>query len=149
VRGPIEAGGEARTHTLAARRYRCRHCGATVTVLARGCVPARHYGAGAIALAMVLYGLSGQGLHATRARVSPWRTSEPGWPSLGRWLDGAARGTLLGPVRAWPEGWSRRQQAERVGAAVLAAGPSQGALEHRVLAGALAVGGRSRSARGC
>jgi hypothetical protein len=109
-------------------------------------VPARHYGAGAIALAMVLYGLSGQGLRAARARVSPWRTSEAGWPALGRWLDGAARGALFGAVRAWPEGWSRRRQAERVGSAVLAAGPSQGAIEHRVLVGALAFVGRSRSA---
>ena len=123
-------------HTLWVRRYRCRHCSATVTVIPRGCVPARHYGAGAIALACVLYGMSGGNLTATRARVSPWRSSEAGWPSMFRWLGAVEVGTLFAPIRRCPDDWNARRRAERIAQAVLAVAPTQGTLEERVFDGA-------------
>ena len=124
LRGALEAGGLAAVHTLRVRRYRCRACRATVTVVPRGCVPARHYGAGAIALACVLYGMSGESLRATRARVSPWRSAEPGWPAMARWLRAIESGAIFARVRPCPSTWGARRRAERVAQSVLAIAPT-------------------------
>lgn len=120
LRGPLTADQQPAVHTIQARRYRCRRCRATITVLPRGAVRARHFSASAIALACVMYGLSGASLRATRARIAPWRSAEAGWPALGRWLDAIARRALFAAVRPWPRGWPRRRQAERVATSVLA-----------------------------
>lgn len=122
-------------HTLRVRRYRCRHCSATVTVVPRGCVPARHYGAGAIALACVLYGMRGESLRAVRAQVSPWRSSEPGWPVMRRWLAAIEGGAIFARVRPCPAEWTGRLRAERVAQSVLAVAPAQGTADERVFAG--------------
>jgi len=136
VRGPLTAEGGAGVHLLRVRRYRCRRCNATVTVLPRGAVRARHFSATAIALACVMYGLSGSSLRATRTRISPWHSAEPGWPAMSRWLDAIALGAIFAPVRPWPRRWPRRQQAERVAASVLGVGPAEGSLGVRAFAGA-------------
>jgi len=124
-------------HTLQVRRYRCRHCTATTTVVPRGCVPARHYGAAAIALACVLYGLDGVSLSATRAQVSPWTSTEPGWPSMSRWLYAIERGGIFARIRPWPVAWSTRHRAQRVAQGVLAVAAAQGTIEQRTFDGAL------------
>jgi hypothetical protein len=72
VRGPLTADARAAVHTLRVRRYLCRPCAATVTVLPRGATRARHFSATAIALACAMYALSGASLRATRERVSPY-----------------------------------------------------------------------------
>lgn len=136
VRGAIEPRGPAVVHALWIRRYRCRPCSATVTVVPRGCVPARHYGAAAIALACVLYGLGGETLSSTRARVSPWRSAEPGWPSMTRWLDAIEGGAIFSRVRPCPGDWRARRRAERVAQSVLAVAQAEGPLEQRVFDGA-------------
>jgi len=122
--------------TLQIRRYRCQHCKAITTVLPRGAVRARHFSATAIGLACVMYGLAGASLRDTRARVSPWQSSEPGWPAMRRWLDAIAAGKMFGSVRPWPDRWPRRGQAARVGQAVLGAATAEGPLEVRAFAGA-------------
>lgn len=106
-----------------------------MTVVPRGCTPRRHYGAGAIALACVLYGMGGESLRATRARVSPWRSTEPGWPSVGRWLEAIAHGDIFASVRPWPSDWGGRRRAERVGQSVLGVADAD-ALEARIFDGA-------------
>ena len=136
VRGSIEPGGAAAVHTLRVRRYRCGHCSATVTVVPRGCVPARHYGAGAIALACVLYGMRGESLSATRARVSPWRTTEPGWPAMRSWLRAIEGGAIFAGVRPCPGAWRARRRAERVAQSVLAVAPAEGGIDARIFTGA-------------
>jgi hypothetical protein len=136
VRGPIEPGARPSLLTLRARRYRCRHCTATVTVVPRGCVPARHYGAAAIALACMLYGMRGESLRATRVRVSPWRSTEPGWPVMRRWLRAIEGGAIFTRVRRCPGDWTARRRAERVAQIVLGAADAHGAIELRVFAGA-------------
>jgi hypothetical protein len=136
VRGSIEPGGVPAVHTVWVRRYRCRHCSATVTVIPRGCVPARHYGAGAIALAFVLYGLEGKSLTEAREQVSPWRSSEAGWPSMFRWLDAVEGGRLFPSVRPCPSEWNAQGRAERVAQAVLAVGLSSRSPEARIFEGA-------------
>ena len=56
--GPVEVGGAAELIAILLRRYLCR-CGAVVVVGPRGLVRRRLYSAGAIALALALYGVSG------------------------------------------------------------------------------------------
>jgi hypothetical protein len=136
VRGPVEPGAQASLLTLRVRRYRCRHCRATVTVVPRGCVPARHYGAAAIALSCVLYGMRAESLRVTRARVSPWRSTEPGWPAMGRWLRAIEGGAIFARVRRCPGNWTGRRRAERVAQSVLGAADADGAIEQRIFAGA-------------
>ena len=137
LRGALEAGQAAAVHTLRVRRFRCRHCASAVTVVPRGCIPRRHYGAGAIALACVLYGMSGQSLVATRARVSPWRSAEPGWPSMSRWLRAIAGGFVFARIRRCPRTWSARRRAGRVAQGVLAVAAVPGTVEQRAFDGAL------------
>jgi hypothetical protein len=106
-----------------ARRYVCLRCKATLTVLPRGAVAGRHYRASAIALACALYGMLGTSLAETRARTSPWRSAEPGWPSLGRWLRAVESGGLFGHVRPWPRGSPWKAKAERVATTMMAVAP--------------------------
>jgi hypothetical protein len=84
----------------------------------------------------MLYGLSGVSLGATRARLSPWTSAEPGWPAVTRWLAAIGRGAIFASVRPWPDGWSRRRKAERVATTVLAAAPAVADLDVRTFAGA-------------
>ena len=126
VRGAIGPGGTALVHTLWVRRYRCRHCSATVTVVTRGCVPVRHYGAGAIALACVLYGLRGESLRSTRARVSPWKSAEAGWPAMTRWLHAIEEGAIFARVRPCPGHWGLVDVEYRQGAQATSRDPSGG-----------------------
>lgn len=136
LRGPLAPDQPPRVHTLRVRRYRCRRCHATATVLPRGAARSRHFSAQTIALACVMYGLSGASLRATRARIAPWHSAEPGWPAMGRWLDAVARGALFARVRPWPRRWPRRRQAERVAASALAMTAADGSVEVRAFAGA-------------
>jgi len=103
-------------------------------------VPFRHYGAGAIALACVLYGLGGASLGATRARVSPWRSAESGWPSMSRWLRAIEGGAIFARIRPCPGAWSARRRAERVAQGVLAEACARGTIEQRAFDGALRLG---------
>jgi hypothetical protein len=107
-----------------ARRFVCRRCGATMTVLPRGSVARRHYSGEAIALACALYGMLGASLAETRVQTSPWRSTEPGWPSMGRWLRGVEQGVLFRCVRPWTRGSPSRVQAERVATTVMAFAPA-------------------------
>lgn len=137
MRGPTEADAEPATTVVRARRYRCRHCRATITVLPRGAVARRHYGAGAIALACALYGMLGATLASTRAQTSPWRSTEAGWPSLKRWVRAVEERALFRVVRPWPRGAPLRTRAERVAATAVAFAPaSAGSIQARVFAGA-------------
>lgn len=96
----------------------------------------RHYGAGAIALACVLYGMRGESLRATRARVSPWRSTEPGWPAMARWLRAIEAGAIFARVRPSPDGWPSRRKAERVAQSVLAVAPAEAGIDVRIFTGA-------------
>lgn len=71
------------------RRYRCRRCGAVMTVGPSELSPRRHYTRAAIALALALWSLERTAAHRVRARVSPQRIIGDGttgrWPVLVRW----------------------------------------------------------------
>ena len=77
---------------LACRRYRCTACGAIITVVPRGVAPRRHYGYGAIAMALALWALGREPAAAVRRRVCAWPIAGPsatGWPALRRWARAA------------------------------------------------------------
>lgn len=118
--GRIEPGGFHGLFTLEVRRYRCRWCGHTVTVVPRGLVPRRHYGGYAIACAFWHYGMQGSSLGQTRALAAAGSSFEEGWASLRRWAAAAGRGELFRDVRPWPPDWTLRQQAERIATTLLA-----------------------------
>jgi hypothetical protein len=81
------------------RRYLCRACGITLTVLPRGVAPRFQYAGFAIALAFALWGLERQPAGAVRDAVSTWPrvgSSQGGrWRTLGRWVAAVACGRLF------------------------------------------------------
>lgn len=87
--GPVEVGGTPRLLGIFARRYECQSCGAIVMVVPRGVVYRRLYSAGAIALALALWGVTGLAPAEVRRRVIPFAfvgaTAAAGWASLRRW----------------------------------------------------------------
>ncbi len=111
LRGLAEPDGRPTQRVVVVRRYRCRHCGAVVTVVPRGVMPRRHFSASAIGLALALFGLLGVATRVVRQRVSESTGLHWSWPTLRRWVDAAA--TLWPSIRPSPEGATRRQRAAR------------------------------------
>lgn len=95
---------------IVVRRYRCRGCGAVVTVVPRGVAPRLRYRLCAVAWAL---GRWWQGVSAAQVRgeVSPFahvgEEARRGWRSLRRWvavLGGALGLDAFGPPRRRVEG---------------------------------------------
>jgi hypothetical protein len=86
-----------------------------ITVVPRGVVARRHYGAGAIGLALWLYGV-GRAAGDVRRVVGGAGDGELRWRALTRWIGAIERGSLFMCVRGSPVGWTRRQRAERAAA---------------------------------
>lgn len=98
---------------IAVRRYRCRQCRAVCTVVPRGVVRRRHFGAGAIGWALFLSGCEGRPSRRIREAVGGIGSAEAGnWITLARWLDAVERGRLF-RARAAPMLGTGRQRAER------------------------------------
>jgi len=130
--GPAMLGAAAAINAILARRYQCQPCGAVVLVVPRGILRRRLYSAGAIALALALWGVAGLAPPEVRRRVSPFAivgaTAAAGWASLRRWA-GAVRARRLFPVvRALPAEASLRQVAARVATTLAAYVPGTGGL---------------------
>jgi len=126
---------------VAVRRYRCQRCGGLTTVLPRGLCARRHYSASAIGLGFCLFGLMGQSIGETRARVCTWRVGFDlsRWTTLRSWVAAVGAGQLLPRVvawRPWPSGSSLRRQAERAAACLCALAPGSGAPAEQAFAGA-------------
>ena len=126
------------TRTIRVRRYRCRRCAAIVAVVPRQVLARRHFAAGAIALALFVFGKLGSTASETASRVGSWARGPGAWRTLRRWLAAIDEGRLFACVRGSPDGWSPRQRAERAAMTVAALAPaSVGTPEHaRVFAGA-------------
>lgn len=130
--GPAEPGGTPGLVGVLVRRYLCRSCGTVVVVGPRGILPGRLYAAGAIALALALWGCGGQPARLVRRQVSPFTvvgaTAAAGWASLRRWARHVRAGRLFGHVRALPAGASLRQLAARAATTLAACAPGSGGL---------------------
>ncbi len=92
VLGRLEA---ARTLVIRVRRYLCRGCRATISVLPEALLPRRWYTGGAILLALTLSLLRGIPAVEVRRRLAePGETQ--GWKTLDRW-----QRQLLAPLWSW------------------------------------------------
>lgn len=130
VIGPLDhRGGIGQAIVLQVRRYRCRACAAVLTVVPRGVLLGRRYGAFAIAWALALFGLLGLPVTAVRERVTSWRaephTSNLAWASLSRWAR-ALRDRVLFPSLPRPAPTATlRRIAERAAMALAAEAPPE------------------------
>lgn len=111
-------------------------------VLPCECVPRRHYGATAIALALALYGLCAKSHAQVRAAVSCDAVvgvcAERRWHTLGRWIDAVGERRLFASLPSMPVAQGRRAVAARAAMAIGAHAPPslpEGALAERVFAG--------------
>lgn len=140
VLGP-RAPGQAPEHLVVQlRRYRCRACRAVLVVGPRGLARRRWYGAGAIALALVLYA-RGETSAVARMRTSPARvvggSATERWVTLTRWIEAARCGEIFGVTGL--SGLERRRVAEQVALALAARAGRQlgGDLGESAFAGAM------------
>lgn len=101
----------------------------------RGVALRKHFGAGAIGLALLLYG-SGLAAGAVRRAVAGTGDGELRWRSLVRWVGAIDAGLLFRCVRPAPAGWSRRQRAERAAATLRGLTPVDGDAASQVFHGA-------------
>ena len=85
----------------------------------------RHFGAGAIALALFVFGKLQATAAEAASKVGSWASGGAGsWRLLRRWVGAVERGDLLPGLRASPPGWSPRQRAERIAMALAAHAPA-------------------------
>lgn len=106
------------------RRYRCRGCGVVLTVVPSGVARRYHFCAGAIALALFLFGAAKQRAAEAVAAVGSASSGQGGWRTLRRWLGAIEAGRLFASVRAAPAAWPPRRRAEQVAYALAALVPA-------------------------
>ena len=98
-----------------------------MTVVPRGLLWRRLYGAVAIAMALALWAKEQMPAHKVRAHISPFcavgATAAARWDSLRRWSRDIRAGLLFGAVRASPPWWTHRQVARRAVETILALAP--------------------------
>jgi hypothetical protein len=121
-----------------------------VDVAPRGVVRRRLYGARAIGLALLLFGLELQSPSAVRATIAPTvshREEAEGasWSTLQRWAREAKVGTLIADGRACPETFTLRQAAERMAMTLQALGPRGADARERLWEGAVEARWRGAS----
>ena len=99
ILGPPDADAAPTKTLVGCRRYRCLGCRALILVVPRGVAPRRHYGLGAVAMALTLWAVMQQRPREVRERICVARSTVWGteWPTLRRWAR-AARETLRVPV---------------------------------------------------
>jgi hypothetical protein len=140
-RGPEALGQPPVERRVSVRRYKCKSCGATVTVAPRGVVRRRLYPARAIGLALALFGIQLASAHAVQEAIAPTASARDpaegaAWSTLRRWTHEAKAGTLIVEGRACPETFTLRQAAERAATTLRALGPRGADILERVWQGA-------------
>jgi hypothetical protein len=139
LRGCVDAGDAPTCITIRVRRYRCRACGAVVTVVPLGVAVRRHFGAGTLGLAIALWG---QGCQARQLRDRLGGLGAPevhGWVTLRRWTAALVRGALLprlGPLPLMPP-QARAARAATVLATYAPPGVSRASFARQVFEGAI------------
>lgn len=144
--GPATAGGAPELRKTSVRRFLCKRCETTVTVAPREMLTKRRYSAGAIALALALFGLANLSLREVRGLVSPWpvlgNNAAQTWRTVPKWTEAVREGRLF-EVRRPPESWTPHQVAERAATTLAARAPLSAEpadLVAAAFAGALADG---------
>lgn len=123
------------------RRYRCLRCSAVITVVPAGVARRRHFGAGAIGLALACFG-GGEPACTVRDRVGGLGPPEErGWVTLRRWIRASGSGALFPRLRPVP-GPSNRHRAARAAqilSSYAAPALARTPLEQQVFAGAMVL----------
>jgi hypothetical protein len=140
-RGPGAVGQPPAERSVGVRRYRCTKCGATVTVAPRSVVRRRLYAASAIALALAVFGIQRESVHAVREAIAPMASARDpaegaGWSTLRRWAHEAKAGTLIAEAHGCPKTFTLRQAAERAAMTLKTLGPRGADVLERVWQGA-------------
>jgi hypothetical protein len=137
--GPAELGAVPAVLGILLRRYQCQPCGAVVVVGPRGLLRRRLYSAGAVALALALFGIAVLAPAEVRRQVSPLRivgaTAATGWASLRRWCRAVRTSRLFPAVRALPAEATLRTVAARAATTLAAYGPGGVPLESAAFLG--------------
>lgn len=114
--------------TVIIRRYRCQNCRTVIRVGPRGILRRHWYGAGAIALALALFGFSDLSQAEIRVVVSPWRMvaveTRRRWRSLARWAGSVETGRLWSRPLPLPRGPVAQQVARAFIRSLLALSPT-------------------------
>lgn len=112
------------------------------TVVPRGVVRRRHFGAGAIGWALFLLGCEHRPSRQIRDRVGGFGAPESGsWVTVMRWLSAVEQERLF-QARSTPSGASTRQRAERIAMTLVSFAPPELASEplaEQAFAGAEAI----------
>ena len=87
-------------------------------------MPRRHFGAGAIAVALFLFGKLRSPAAVTAERIGSWGQGAGAWRTLRRWIDAVDAGRLFLRVRAALPDWCPRRRAERAAVAIGALVPA-------------------------
>lgn len=113
VRGPLDPGMVGGFVIVRVRRFRCLSCGTVISVVPRGVAPRRHFGAGAIGLAIALLA-SGLCTLAVRGRVGGFGAAEASeWRTVRDWVEAGLEGRLVRSLRGLP-GLERGPGARRL-----------------------------------
>ncbi len=123
---------------IRARRYLCRACRAVMTVVPRDVVARRHFSAGAIGLALFVYGKLRAAASEVAARIGLWGHGAGAWRTVRRWLTAVEDGRLFRGIRSSPCGWPPCRRAERAAMTLVARAilPETASETARVFAGA-------------
>lgn len=124
---------EPAVRTVRTRRYRCRRCAAVIAVVPRQVLARRHFAAGAIALALFVFGKHGATAADSAKRVGSWARGPGAWRTLRRWIAAIDAGALFPCVRGSPHHWTPRQRAERAATTVAALVPATSAPSEEAL----------------
>ena len=109
-----------------------------MTVVPRDVVARRHFSAGAIGLALLVYGKLRATAGEVAACVGLWGQGAGAWRTVRRWLGAIEDGRLFHGIRSSPSGWPPRRRAERAAMTLVARAvlPETTSEEARVFAGA-------------
>lgn len=138
VLGQLDISERPGVHELVLRRYRCRGCGAVLTVGPWDLLPGMLYSLVTVVVALAQWGL-GCKTASVRAQLGAFAVigvaGRQSWRSLRRWAHRAAEGLVLSQVSV-AVGVTRRERAARWVHILSGAGPPGPSPPLRALAGA-------------
>lgn len=108
------------------RRYLCRKCATVIRVVPAWCVPRKHFSGAAIALALALWGCTGQSAAEVREQVNDWKVrgaAARGWRALRRWALEVGAGELFSELKLGVLTGSARDVARRAAQALAGHAP--------------------------
>jgi len=97
-----------------------------IRVVPASCVPGKHFSGAAIALALALWGCTGQSAAEVREQVNDWRVrgaAARGWRALRRWATEVGAGALFSGLGLGVLAGSAREVARRAAQALAGHAP--------------------------